>query len=77
MFPESGRALNFERFTIKQVVTFERFDDKKIDRKPDRTAPVRIAPEKVAVPFARNIIDAVFFVARTENIRCFVMRSGN
>src|SRR4029453_3415041 len=37
----TGRALNFERFTIKQVITFERFDDQEISREPNWTAPVR------------------------------------
>src|SRR5438876_6455646 len=32
----TGRALDFERFAIKQVITFERCDDQKVDREPNR-----------------------------------------
>ena len=35
-----GRAFDFERVAIKEVITFERFDDQEIDREPDRPAPV-------------------------------------
>ena len=69
----TGRALNFERFTIKQVITFERFDDQEIDREPNWTAPVRVAAEQLAVPFARNVIDPKLFVAGAKDIRLLAM----
>ena len=72
-----GRAFDFERVAIKEVITFERFDDQEIDREPDRTAPVRVAAEKVAVPLTRNVIDPVFFVACAEDVRFFAVNPGN
>src|SRR5260370_127952 len=66
-------TFHLERFAIEQVITLERFDDEKVDRKPNRPAPVRVATEKITRSFARNVINAVFVVADTENIRLFVM----
>src|SRR5437762_7276618 len=71
----AGWTLNFERFTIKQVVTFERFDEQEISREPNRTAPVRVAAKHVAVPFARNVIDPKLFVARAKDIRLLAMHA--
>ena len=34
------RALNFERFAKKEVVTFQRFDDQEINWEPNWAAPV-------------------------------------
>src|SRR5204862_7385645 len=65
----TGRAFDFERVAIKEVITFESFDDQEIDRKPDGTEPVRVAAEKVAVPLTWNVIDPVFFVACAEDVR--------
>src|SRR5262249_25550227 len=67
------RALNFERFTIKEVVTFERFDDQEISWEPNWTAPVRIPAKQIAIPFARNVVDPKLFVAGTKDIRLLVM----
>src|SRR5438477_12771868 len=36
----AGWTLNFERFAVEEVITLERFDDEKIDREPNRSAPV-------------------------------------
>src|SRR5262249_42587454 len=69
----AGRTLNFERFTIKQVVTFERLDDQEISREPNWTAPVRVTAKEIAIPFARNVIDPEFFVTRAEDIRLLAM----
>src|SRR5438128_10050493 len=69
----TGRALHFERFAIKQVITFERFDDQKVDREPNRAAPVRVATEEITVSLARNVIDPVFFVAYAEDVRFVTM----
>src|SRR5262249_25749976 len=66
-------ALNFERLTIKQVVTFERFDDQEISREPNWTAPVRVAAKQIAVPLAWNVIDPKLFVPRAKDIRLFAM----
>src|SRR6266571_1173022 len=35
-----GRAFDFERVAIKEMITFKRFDDQEINREPDGTAPV-------------------------------------
>ena len=39
----ASRALDFERFTIEEVITLERFDDQEINWKPNRPAPVGVA----------------------------------
>jgi len=36
--------------------SFQRFDHRGIDRKPNRAAPVRVARKQIAVPFAGNMI---------------------
>src|SRR5262245_21799985 len=69
----TGRAFDLERFAIKQVITFQRFDDQEVSREPNWTAPVRVAAKQVAIPFARNIIDLKLFVARSKDIRLLVM----
>src|SRR5262245_8571672 len=69
----AGRAFDLERFTIKQVITFERFDDQKVDREPNGTAPVRIATKEITVPFAGNIIDPKLFVARAKDVGLVAM----
>src|SRR5207247_10510886 len=35
-----GRAFDFERVAIEEVITLKRFDDQEIDGKPDGPAPV-------------------------------------
>src|SRR5215469_16154281 len=46
----AGRAFDLERFTVEQVITFQRFDHQEVNRKPNRTAPIRITTKKIAVP---------------------------
>src|SRR5262245_20012565 len=70
-----SRALDLERFTIEQMITFERFDDQKVDREPNGTAPVRVAAEEITVSFARNIIDPKLFVARAKDVRLLAMHA--
>jgi hypothetical protein len=60
-FPRGG-AIELEGFAVKQVITFQRFEHQEIDRKPNRAAPVRVAPKQTAVPFAGNIIDPKLLV---------------
>jgi hypothetical protein len=69
------RALDFERLTVKEVITFERFDDQEIDREPNWAAPVRVAAEKITVSLARNVIDSVFFAAHVEDVRLVPMNA--
>src|SRR5215469_886368 len=71
----AGRALDFERFAIKQVITLKRFHDQEIDREPNWAAPVRVAAEKITVSLARYVIDSVFFAAHTEDVRLVPMNA--
>ena len=66
-------AFHFKTFTKEKVITLERFDDEEVDREPNRAAPVRIAAEKVTRSLARDIIDPIFFVAHTEDVRFVAM----
>ena len=43
-------------------------DDQRVDRHPDRPAPVRVAAEHARVGFRRQIADAVFLTIRREDI---------
>ena len=73
----TGRAFDLERFAVKEVITLERFDDEKIDREPNRSAPVRVAAEKIAGSLTRDIVDAMFFVARAEDVGLLAMDARN
>ena len=55
------------------MITFQRFDDEKVNRKPDRPAPVRIAAEQITRPLARNVVHAVFVVAHAKDVRMIAM----
>src|SRR5439155_16651974 len=71
----AGRALDLERLAIKKVVTFERFDDQEVNRKPDRPPPVRIATEQIAVPLARDVIDPELLVTGAKDVRLLAMHA--
>src|SRR5205814_1294344 len=71
--PGADWAFHFETFTKEKVITLERFDDEEVDREPDRAAPIRVATEKITRSLARNIIDTVFLVADTKDVRVIVM----
>src|SRR5262244_1482311 len=51
----AGGALDAEVIAIVVMELLQRFDDEEIDRKPDRSAPVRVAAEQSAVGFARLV----------------------
>ena len=55
----SRRALHLEIVAIKVVVSLQRFDDQIINRHPDRSAPIRIAPENAGRRFAWIVADAI------------------
>src|SRR5437667_3280674 len=69
----TGWTFNLERLAIEHVITLERFDNEEINRKPNRPAPVRVAAEKITRSFARNVIDPMFIVADTKDIRLLAM----
>src|SRR6266404_9445180 len=69
----TSRALDFERLAIEKVIAFERFDDKKVDREPNRPAPIRVSAEEVTVSFSRDVIDAVLVVAHAEHVGMIAM----
>src|SRR5207247_3653177 len=52
-------AFHSERLAVKQVVTFKRFDDQKVDREPNRAAPVRVATEERTGCLTRNVNNPV------------------
>ena len=71
--PGAGGAFDLEAVAIEMVITLERFDDQVIDREPDRSAPIGVAAEEVARPFAWHIIDPMLFVAGVEDVGMIAM----
>src|SRR5580704_262300 len=64
-----GGAFDFEVIPVKIIVSLQSLHDQIVDRKPDRSSPVGVSTEKMSVPFAGNIIDAVFTAVGAENVR--------
>ena len=60
--PGPGRIFDF--VTVTQIVMklLQRFDQEKIDGKPDRSAPIGIAAEQPGPGFRRFIIDPMLHV---------------
>src|SRR5580704_6403951 len=54
----SRRKFDFEVFPIIVVVLLQGFDEEVVQRKPDGSAPVRIAAKKAAGGFRRFVVDA-------------------
>src|SRR2546423_8218885 len=63
----ADRTLDCERVSIEMVIPLQRLDEQVVHRKPERTAPVRVAAEQAARAFARRIIDAELLAARAED----------
>src|SRR5262249_23129457 len=51
------------------VKLLQRLDDEKIDWKPDRTAPVRVATEQAGARFARLVLDFIGGAVELEPVR--------
>src|SRR5260221_13434297 len=49
--------------------SLQRLDQQKIHRKPDRAAPIRIAPKQAGGRFARFVVDAHIRTVPVKNIR--------
>src|ERR1700747_380155 len=51
----AGGALDLEVIPVVVMKLLQRFDQQKIDRKPDRAAPVGVTSKQTAVRFSRLI----------------------
>ncbi len=65
----AGRALDAELVAVERVHLNQRADDERVDRRPDRPAPVGVAAEHPGVGLGRKIADAVFAAAGVEHVR--------
>src|SRR5580704_1456181 len=73
VLPGSRRALDFQRIAIEVVVALERLDQQMIERKPDRSAPIRVAAEQLRLRIAWLIVDPVAGAARIQIERVLSM----
>src|SRR5687768_4772205 len=67
--PGSRRALH--RVAVAEVVVelLERLDEQEVDRKPDRSAPVRVAPEEPTGGFGRLVVHPVLRSIHPQDVR--------
>ena len=64
-----GGKLDLERVPVKVVIPLERFDDEIVQRKPYRSPPIRVSPEKCGVGLSRDVGDAVRLASKGERVR--------
>ena len=65
----AGRALDLEVVAVVEVELQQRPDDQRVDRHPDRPAPVGVAAEHAGVRLGRQVVDAVLLAADVEDVR--------
>src|SRR5262245_4372798 len=53
----AGRALDTKAIPVVVVELLQRLNDQEVDRKPDRTAPVRVASKQPRPGLARLVVD--------------------
>ena len=70
----AGRTLHFEMVAIEVVVALDRLDDEIAGGKPNRAAPVRVAPKQPGIRFARHIFDPVHVTAGVKFVRIFLVK---
>ena len=67
--PRSGRILHPEARPIVGVVVDERLDEERVDRHPDRAAPVRVSAEEATVRLGRQVSNLDLLAVDVEGIR--------
>src|SRR5918994_7629497 len=65
----AGRAFYLVAIAEKEMEFLQRFDKQEIYWKPDRTAPVGVAPEKTGARFRRLVIDPILHAIDFESVR--------
>jgi hypothetical protein len=74
--PAVGRTFDIELVAIVGIILQQGVDDERVDRHPDRPAPVSVATKHYVVGFRRQIRDAVFRVTYFEHVRMLGMITG-
>ena len=69
MRPEPGRALDLKLVAVEVVVALQRLDQQKVDREPDRPAPVGVAAEQAGVRFAGHVVHPIRLAHDVETDR--------
>jgi hypothetical protein len=73
-FPRPRGALHLKCVTKEVVEFLQRFHEKKVERVPDRAAPVRISSEQAAIRFGRLIRDSVFMSVDSQYVRVLAVK---
>ena len=71
-----GGALHPEAVTVEVVIPLKGLDKEIVHRKPDGSAPVRVAAEKPRVGLARNVFDPVFRTIDLKDVRPLPVNPG-
>jgi len=74
-FSRTDRTFDLKLVAVKVMVALQSLDDQIVDRKPNRTAPIRVSAEQVARAFAGHILNAMLLVARVENVRALAVEA--
>src|SRR5207302_4492004 len=53
----ADRALDRESLAVKVMVALERLDEEVVQRKPDRSSPVGVAPKEARIRFSWKVLD--------------------
>ena len=75
--PGARRTLDREVVAVVRVVLEQRPDDQRVDRHPDRPAPVGVAAEHAAVGLRRQVRHPIVLVADTEHVRMLLVVPGD
>src|SRR5262249_36274961 len=65
----AGRAFHLQGVSVVEVVIVQCTNEKVVHRKPDRSAPVRVAAKKTVVRLAGHVLDAKLLAVDVEDIR--------
>ena len=60
LFPRAGRKFDLELISIEVMEFLQRFQQKEINRKPDRSTPVGISSKQSRAGFRRLVVHAMF-----------------
>src|SRR4029077_7762915 len=71
--PRPGGALYLEILAQVVMELLQRFDQQVVHRKPDRTAPVRVAAEQPGGGLSRFVVRAVFHAVYAKPVRVVAM----
>src|SRR5436309_12854996 len=67
--PRARREFHLQLAAVEVIEALQRFDEQEVHRKPDRTAPVRVAAEQAAGGLRRLVVDPMPAPLHVQHVR--------